>query len=185
MSLNLKEFIKNTKATLSIEASIIFPFLMILIVLVSDTSIALNTKSRLDNISYNLASLIRQRDLFSQDLLKEDEAKSINKIAKFMLKDFIKEDDYGLLVEVLYFDSSSTKENQLVKGVKSFRFGNKTCEVSKLQESKNLSVFTSKSRWSSLYRVSLCAKLESKFLASENLSSKFISLNSSSITSSR
>ncbi|WP_180675587.1 tight adherence pilus pseudopilin TadF [Helicobacter sp. 11S03491-1] len=179
-------FITQTQGSISIEASIIFGLLILLIVLVGDIGKALLNQGKLDRLSYSLVSIIRERTLYdySQQITSQ-EASGLYKILQNLQKDFIaKNSSISMKVEALYFTSNTTTPTP--ERTMSYDFGDFACDPSvSLQDYAHLSVKTSEQKYATLFRVSVCLHQKSSFAPIKNLISKFIPLQSSSIAPER
>lgn len=175
-------FVQNT-GSVSIEASIIFGLLIILIVFIGDIGKALINQGKMDRLSYALVSIARESSLFenSHDITPQ-KASSLYKILSNLKKDFLpKNSDVSLKLEVMYYspDSSDSPKPQRVV---SYDFGQTTCKLpNSMEENSNLSVQTSQKRYLPLYRVTTCMDQKTSFAPLRNLVEKVIPIQSSSI----
>lgn len=176
-------FIHQNTGSVSIEASIIFGLLIILIVFIGDIGKALINQGKMNRLSYTLVSIIRESSLFenSQDTTALN-ASSLYKILTNLKKDFLpKNSDVSLKIEVMYFSSASSNTPKAEKVV-SYDFGQTTCKLpNSMEENANLSVQASHKRYLPLYRVTTCMEQKTSFSPIKNLVEKIIPIHSSSL----
>ncbi|PAF53558.1 hypothetical protein BKH42_05080 [Helicobacter sp. 13S00482-2] len=174
------DFIYQNTGSVSIEASIIFGLLIILIILIGDIGKALINQGKMDRLSYSLVSIIRETSLHgnTQEITPEN-ASNLHKILKNLSSDFLKDSDISLKLEVMYFSTLNTPKPQKVLV---YDFGDSNCETpNKIEENTNLSVQTSEKKYLTLYRVTTCMKQKTSFSPIKNLVEKIIKIQSSSI----
>ncbi|MDO7253118.1 tight adherence pilus pseudopilin TadF [Helicobacter cappadocius] len=176
-------FIYHDKGSVSIEASIIFGLLIILIVLIADIGKALINQGKMDRLSYAMASIIREKSLFqdTQELTPEH-ALSIYKILQNMSKDFLpKDSSVSLKLEAMYF-SPNTLNSPKIQKILTYDFGDFNCTLANnFEENANLSVQASHKRYLPLYRATTCMEQKNSFSPILNLVEKIIKIQSSSI----
>lgn len=173
---------QNT-GSVSIEASIIFGLLIILIVLIGDIGKALINQGKMDRLSYALVSIARESSLFenSHDITPSN-ASSLYKILTNLKKDFLpKNSDVSLKLEVMYFSTTSLNTPKAEKVV-NYDFGETACKLpNSMEENANLSIQTSHKRYLPLYRVTTCMEQQTSFAPIKNLVEKIIPIQSSSL----
>lgn len=171
------EFLKDEKASISIEMIGIFSIFSILIVLSADIGSLMVTQNKLEKISYSLASIIRERiALFDSRSINDNDAENLYNVATILAKNTLKP-EFGMKLEVLTF-----KNEDEVK-IDSYNFGNLECNPSKtIDEFKDISFYTNYNENISLYRTTLCADPKSNFVPIKNIGSSFIKPIASSIT---
>ncbi|PAF46963.1 hypothetical protein BKH46_05870 [Helicobacter sp. 12S02634-8] len=179
-----KRLMAHTQGSVSIEASLIFGLLILLIVLLAQTGQALINQSRLDRLSYSLLSLARESSLYANAPFSSNDATGLYRILNTLSKDMMPlHTDLALKIEVLHFSSDGISRS--TQSVQSYDFGPFACQTpNNLQDNANLSVMTAQQRYAPLYRVSVCMQQTSKF-SLQNLITRFIPLSSSSIAMGR
>lgn len=174
----IKSLINNKRGSLSVEASIIFAVLMIILLGVSDLSRTMIKKERLDRMSYSFSSLVREKRLYKDAKLDEESAEILYESAKVLFKDYIENsEELGMVIEIMSFEKGSDKK---MKEVEKFTSG-KECKTDDFEDKTDISFENSDSTWTELNMVTFC--LEDKTLL--NPASSIIDLTSSSITVSR
>lgn len=172
------KFFRDLRAGISIEATGIFLIFTILIILASDTGSLVVAQNRLEATSYSLASIIRERSkIFDTKELNDNEVNELFSVAK----EFLKDANYplGMVVEVLKFgkDDESKKE---------FRAGSLECKLDiQIDDLKDISFAPRYANKISLYRVTLCADVGSKFKPLKALAEKLIKPIASSVVFAR
>ncbi|PAF43629.1 tight adherence pilus pseudopilin TadF [Helicobacter sp. 11S02596-1] len=179
---NLKNnFLTAQKASVSIEASIIFGLLVILIALVGDVGGLLINRSKMDRLSYSLASILRERSLYPSPEISSDDVNQLEKIAKNLQKDAIARGaKLGLSVQVLHFDNTGSSPR--VSKESNFDVGDIPCaNPTPLADYANLSVRVGQSEYAKILRVNACMKAPNGFLSTKSLIEQALPAQSFSI----
>lgn len=166
------KMITNKKGSVSIEASIIFALLTIILVSVADIGNALVMKNRLERMSYSYLSLIRTNDLNTTNLnkLQKQVIDMIFKSAENEIKNYLpKGVELGMSIERVTFKKEI---NPSIDTHDSFTYG-KECEIPDFPT--KLAAKISTNSFLPLNRVILCIKSNSI------LSSNLININAESI----
>lgn len=182
----LKIFLKAKKGSITIEASIIFGLFVLLIMLIADVGSVLLMKERIDRVSYNLASIIRERNiLYNGAPLDEKQIDDLYTIAKNFTKEtFSVNDNLSIKVEMVEFDNSNKITANPSKTLE-FQRGSVICNTQDKSMLNNIAVYTPVSQWTTIYRVSVCAKPISNFYSKTNLATNIIPMDSSAVVYAR
>lgn len=147
----MKNFITNKTASVSVEASIVFLALALILAGVADAGYAMVNKSRLERLSYSFLGILRQSDLevIKNNKINKDLADNLYQSAINLSKGYIKSpQSLGMIIEHFSFD-----KNAKSKLKDSYAYG-KIC-------TNNDSVDTlaspkSKDEYLDIYRISFC-----------------------------
>ncbi|PAF51703.1 hypothetical protein BKH43_00225 [Helicobacter sp. 13S00401-1] len=183
----MKNFLKQKRGSIAIEASLLFGLFVLLIMLIADVGSVLLMKQRLDRLAYSLASIVRERSvLYNNEPLDENQADEIFTITKNLTKGVFRDaDNLSIKIESIEFDKSN-KTTAIPTETKSFTRGNMLCaqslDISVLSEA---AVYTPVGNWSPMYRVSVCAKPVSNFYLKTNVATNLVNMDSQAVVYAR
>lgn len=154
------KFIRQVKASISIEMTAIFSLFVMLIVLSGNVAAAITTQTKLNSLSYALACIIREQSVLYQHKkpsLSQDDAIKLYEAAKELLKDNFKQ-DIGLNIQLLSHD-----ERDKISVI-AFSAGEIECKVDDISNKADEIVFTSSfAQKTDVYMLSVCSSYESGF----------------------
>lgn len=157
-------FLMDMRASVSIEMGGAFLIFSLITILSSDVGTIINAQSRLDKLSYSLASIIRERTyIFGSRVLEEKDVEDLYEVANVLSSDTLNR-ELGMTIEALVFSSNGEDE------VISYEKGSMRCGLSdSIRDYKNLSFNTKLNTISNLYRVTLCSKNNDLLLPIEGI----------------
>lgn len=146
------------KGAISVEMSFVMGFFALFLVLAYDVGGALVIKTKLDRISYSLASIVREREMLYPNELKltKQNTQDLLKLAQSLSKDSL-QGKLGLNVEMASFKGKRMGDRG---GIEILRFSAGALECrpeKKIEDFKDASFFTTNGNYIPLYRVTLCA----------------------------
>lgn len=148
------KFIKDCKASLSVEASIVFGIFVLFIGGVADAGYAMLSKNRLERLSYSYLELIRQsKDLktINQDQLDKANSDALFNAAIRLSKNYIKDpESLGMIIEVFEFNKEAKPS------IKDFKKYGIECALN--GNINTLAVPKGKESYHDIYRVGFCFK---------------------------
>ncbi|MCD8212739.1 MAG: hypothetical protein LUC34_01570 [Campylobacter sp.] len=110
---------KNENGSVMIESAIVFGFLSLVIAIVFNVAMSFSNKSRLEYISYHLASLVRESSLYANRIFTSEDSENIFRIAEKLTEDFIKDsENLGIRIEFYnYSEDGEENKETFLKGV--------------------------------------------------------------------
>lgn len=175
----------NNQGVMSIEIAIVMLAFFSVIFFTINIGTYIANKSKIERISYSLSSLFRERSLYNgDDNINQDDINALAKVGLVMLGDELANGSI-LMVEGLYFDNKNpniTQDNPILKepptqtqivsisgnqseDINSIAFEcfNKLRTEYPLVRLSNMSIWSIRNRWPTIYRVSLCVPNRSRF----------------------
>lgn len=162
----IKNFILNQSGSVAIESLGIFSIFILIATLAADIGQSLITKIKLNNLSYSLASIIRERSQlysFSQEPLTQEDVDHLYDVATTLTQNSAIS-KLALSIDALSF-SSTLESNQGETHSSSFTKGDIKCQpLQDIGEISNVSFYTKVKTWNSIYQVTICAELKNNFI---------------------
>ncbi|PAF45747.1 tight adherence pilus pseudopilin TadF [Helicobacter sp. 11S02629-2] len=183
----MKNFFKQKKGSITIEASVLFGLFVLLIMVIADVGSVLLMKQRLDRLAYSLASIVRERTvLYNNEPLDELQADEIYTMTRNLTKSMFRDaDNLSIKIESIEFDKSN-KTTAIPTNTKAYARGNMVCaqgtDINTLSEA---AIYTPVSQWSPMYRVSVCAKPTSNFYMKTNVATNLVDMTSAAVVYAR
>ncbi|BCX78547.1 TadE/TadG family type IV pilus assembly protein [Campylobacter sp. 19-13652] len=147
----MKKFILNKTASVSVEASIVFLGLVVILAGIADAGYVMVNKSRLERLSYSFLGILRQNDLeiTKNNKIDKDLADGLYQSALNLSKGYIKDtQSLGMVIEHFEFDKSAKPKLK-----QSLNYG-KSCQNSDSIDA--IATPKSKESYLDVYRVSFC-----------------------------
>ncbi|AKD37665.1 protein TadF [Pasteurella multocida subsp. multocida OH4807] len=170
--LDLKRFLRNKKGAVTIEFIFMAMFLIFLFAFLFDLVMLRSTLGKLDNASYTLVSILRERSqLYNREyVISEDDYKQFSKLAKKLI--YGNADSNKRLDVVLeYWTEGDKQQNGQNSGNPSGKLdGNNGGQCQPYRQLSNLTYLSPRSELNNerkipLYQVTLCLETHSLFEA--------------------
>lgn len=185
--------ITNQTGSVAIELTFVVGALAMCMMFAGDLAAKMTIQGELDNLSYSMANIVRDRtalyshaDNVREELSRQD-AEQIDRIVRSNLtrqRAGFNNDKYAVIVEGVTFDSASNVNTPAtVKQLKSFHLGNKqlNCNPPPSSEFKALTPYTNKKRYMPMYRVTICYESPNLFYTFSGAEEGALVIQSSSI----
>lgn len=179
-------FRNNNQGVMSIEIAIVMLAFFSIIFFTINIGTYIANKSKIERIAYSLSSLFRERTSIYNGIedINQNDLNELAQVGVVMLGDDLAKGSI-LMVEGLYFDNKNPKisiDNPILKepptqtqivslssasqediNALAFECFNKLKLDYPLINLMNMSIWSTKNRWSTIYRVSLCVPNRSRF----------------------
>lgn len=178
-------FKNNNQGVMSIEIAIAMLAFFSVIFFTINIGIFIANKSKIERVSYSLSSLFRERSIYDgDDNINLEDVDELAKVGLVMLGDELANGSI-LMVEGLYFDNKNpniSQDNPILKepptqtqivsilgnqnediNTIAFECFNKLKTDYPLVNLRDMSIWSIRNRWPTIYRVSLCVPNRSRF----------------------
>lgn len=112
----IKQYLKSNAGSIVVEACVVFMVLMLILTYGVNAAVNFSREDRLNRLSYQVASLVRESQLYADGNFTQDDAQNIFFLVDKLAKNFIKNPEQKISIAINMLDYDDSKNSYFFRG---------------------------------------------------------------------